>query len=92
MRGAEKATIDHETIRNWVEARGGQPAAVQGTGDRGDPGVLRIGFPGDRGEEPLAWLPWDDWFEKFDEAELSFRYEDVEDSSFYELVYRAAAG
>lgn len=38
---AARATIDHETIRRWVETRGGRPARVVGTGRaEGDPAEL----------------------------------------------------
>jgi len=45
---------DHETIRRWVEERGGWPARVKGTGNDDDPGLLRIDFPGFSGEKSLA--------------------------------------
>ena len=48
-----KITTDHDTIRQWVEERGGSPARVKGTGTEGDPGLLRIDFPGYSGEESL---------------------------------------
>ena len=41
-----KSTTDHDDIRRWVEERGGQPARVKETGDDGDPGILRIDYPG----------------------------------------------
>ena len=72
-----KATIDHDEIRNWVEERGGSPACVKGTGNtKDDPGILRIDFPGYSGEETLAHIDWDAWFEAFDENELAFVYQD----------------
>jgi len=40
-----KTTTDHETIRHWAEERGGKPACVQGTGGRGDTGMIRLEFP-----------------------------------------------
>ena len=45
MSAAEKTT-DHDTIRDWVEQRGGHPARVAGTGKASDAsdGVLRIDF------------------------------------------------
>jgi hypothetical protein len=85
-------TTDHEEIRRWVEAHGGRPARVRGTGDGDDPGVLRIDFPGGAGEDELEQISWDDWFQKFDEAGLAFLYQqqkaDGEDSTFFKLVRR----
>ena len=51
--GSSKTTTDHEEIRRWVEARGGRPACVRGTGGRGDTGMLRIDFPGYSAGETL---------------------------------------
>lgn len=39
-----RVTIDHGTIRRWVEERDGFPATVAGTHSGDDVGVLRIGF------------------------------------------------
>jgi alkylation response protein AidB-like acyl-CoA dehydrogenase len=87
-----QTTTDHETIRRWVEERGGKPAAVRGTGDDGDPGILRIDFPGGAGEESLEHISWDEWFQKFDEQGLAFVYQDEkaggEGSTFFKLVKR----
>jgi hypothetical protein len=46
-----KRTIDHETIKQWVEERGGCPAQVKGSGSGDDPGNLRIDYPGFSGRE-----------------------------------------
>jgi hypothetical protein len=85
-------TTDHEEIRRWVEKHGGRPARVRGTGDDGDPGVLRIDFPGDAGEDQLEPISWDEWFRKFDEQNLALLYQerqaDGEDSTFAKLVRR----
>jgi hypothetical protein len=83
-----RATIDHDTIRSWVEARGGHPAHVQGTGQRDDPGILRIDYPGFSGEQTLEPLDWDDFFEAFEDNELAFLYQDEENSRFSKLVAR----
>ena len=42
--------LSHTLARAWAEARGGAPADVEGTGDGGGAGVLRIEFrdEGDR--------------------------------------------
>jgi hypothetical protein len=71
-----RVTTDHEEIRRWAEARGGRPAHVKGTGDKNDPGVLRIDFPDDPPDESLEPISWEEWFRKFDERGLAFIYQD----------------
>jgi hypothetical protein len=88
-----KSTTDHETIRRWVEERGGSPAAVEGTSrGEGDPGIIRIDFPGYTGEGQLRRVSWDEWFKKLDESGLAFVYEETtasgQRSNFNELVAR----
>lgn len=95
-RSAESnVTTDHDFIRRWVEARGGQPACVRGTGDGEDIGMLRIDFPGYSGEESLEPISWEDWFQKFDERGLAFLYQERtasgEPSRFNKLVRREKA-
>jgi hypothetical protein len=86
-----KATIDHDEIRKWVEARGGNPAHVKRTGSkRGDPGVLRIDYPGFSGEETLERIDWDQWFDWFDRDNLAFLYQDEKKSRFSKLVERSS--
>lgn len=68
-------TIDHDEIKNWVEARGGHPATVKGT-SRGKAGVLRIDYPGYKGEKSLQEISWDDFFEKFESDSLAFLYQE----------------
>jgi hypothetical protein len=92
-----KTTTDHEIIRQWTESRGGFPAHVIGTGDpeEGDAGLLRIDFPGYSGEGRLERVDWDTFFEKFDEKELAFIYQEEtasgEPSFFNKLVSRESA-
>jgi len=69
-----QTTQDHDTIRKWAEARGGRPATVRGTGGKDDSGILRLDFQ--EPDEGLDALSWDEFFEKFDEANLSFLYQD----------------
>lgn len=69
-----KTTRDHDTIRRWAEARGGKPSAVGETRSDEDPGILRLDF--DPKDEALDTLSWNEFFDKFDEAELSFLYQD----------------
>lgn len=67
-------TRDHQKIRAWAEARGARPAHVADTGSEDDPGILRLDFePADAALEPISW---DEFFEKFDEADLSVLYQD----------------
>jgi hypothetical protein len=89
-------TTDHETIRQWTEERGGSPAAVEGTSrGEGDPGMIRIDFPGYSGEGKLRPISWDEWFGKFDASGLALVYEDTtargQRSNFNKLVARETA-
>jgi hypothetical protein len=81
-------TTDHAEIRRWVESRGGFPAAVTRTSRRGDPGLLRIDYPGFRGADSLERIDWEDFFEKFDESGLAFLYEPAGESRFSKFVKR----
>jgi len=89
-----KSTTDHDTIRKWAEARQGKPATVRATIDEDEAaGILRIDFPGGTGEETLEEISWDDFFQKFDEEELEFLYQDKVDgdtSRFCKFVSRKA--
>lgn len=85
-----KTTTDHETIRRWAERRGGRPARVKGTGGNSDPGMLRLDF-GER-DPSLAEISWQEFFEKFDENDLAFLYQEEtasgEESRFSKFVER----
>jgi hypothetical protein len=87
-----RKTTDHDEIRRWVEAHGGTPARVRGTGGGDDPGVLRVDLPGGTGEDELEHISWDEWFQKFDENNLAFLYQEEkasgDDSTFFKLVER----
>ena len=91
-----KPTTDHEYIRRWAEERGGRPARVKGTGGNGDPGLIRIDFPGYSGEESLEPISWDEWFEQFEKRQLALlvREETPEHGKdrFNKLVSRHAIG
>jgi hypothetical protein len=95
MASKTKVTTDHEEIRRWVEERGGSPAAVKRTSADGEPGILRIDFPGYTGEGTLEHIPWDDWFRKFDENKLAFLYQQETSggarSNFNKLIGRDTA-
>ena len=76
-------TTDHDTIREWAEARDGYPATVADTETKGgDPGVLRIDFEDPSEKQPntpdqgLHRITWEDFFEKFDEADVQFLYQE----------------
>lgn len=86
-----KVTTDHEKIRKWVEARGGRPARVKGTGRGDDPGILRIDYPGFSGEDTLEPISWSKWLKAFDEDKLALLYEERPNSRFSKLVARARA-
>lgn len=90
-----KVTTDHEVIRKWVEERGGTPAAVKATRDKNDAGLLRIDFPGYGGRDRLEPISWEDFFDKFEAADLAFLYQDRvksgETSRFFKFVRRENA-
>jgi hypothetical protein len=73
---SSKATVDHDTIRKWVEKHGGCPSHVKSTAEKGDPGILRIDFPGFSGQKTLESIPWEQFFEAFDANGLAFLYQD----------------
>jgi hypothetical protein len=81
-------TTDHQTIMEWVEARGGHPAHVKRGNNADDPGILRIDYPGYSGAQSLEPLDWDTWFDAFETNRLAFLYQDEKDSRFSKLVRR----
>jgi hypothetical protein len=92
-----KVTTDHDEIRRWVEERGGYPAAVRSTRTKDDPGILRIAFPNapNAKDDDLEEISWDEFFKKFDEANLALIYQEKtasgEPSYFYKIVGRETA-
>jgi len=86
-----KTTTDHEEIRRWAEERGAHPARVKGTGDKTDPGILRLDF-GDP-DPSLEEIDWDEFFEKFEESNLAFLYQEEtasgDESRFSKFVQRS---
>jgi hypothetical protein len=84
--------IDHDQIRRWAEARGGKPSTVLRTARKNDPGILRIDFPGYSGEGSLAEIEWDEFFEKFEAANLALIVQEKtvrgQKSNFNKLVQR----
>lgn len=90
-----KTTTNHDEIRRWVEERGGFPARVKGTDERGAGGVLRIDYPGFTGAERLEKIDWEEFFTAFDQNNLAFLYQDQleggETSRFSKLIDRDSA-
>jgi hypothetical protein len=89
-----RTTTDHDEIREWVETRDAEPTHVQQTGEGDDLGVLRIDFPDDGPDRNLDPVSWDRFFEKFEETDLAFRYQNEkkngEESYFHRFVSRDA--
>jgi hypothetical protein len=85
-------TRDHEKIRHWIEQRGGKPATVSATKTSGGAGILRIDFPSDGRDEGLEPIGWDEFFKKFDEAQLEFLHQDKttdgQTSRFFKFVHQ----
>ena len=83
---------DHDEIRQWAEERGATPSSVRGTGDNNDLGMIRLDFPGYSGEGKLEEVSWDEWFDKFDESNLTLLVQDQtargQKSNFNKLVSR----
>jgi hypothetical protein len=92
MMSESHTTTDHDIIRKWATDRDGRPATVKATEDDGHAGILRIDFgPKDEG---LDDIDWDDFFQKFDESDLAFLYQDrTKDgkvSRFHKFVRRSS--
>lgn len=94
MADDDNTTTDHDRIRAWADERNAEPATARGTQEAdGDPGVLTLDFVGyGADEEDLEHITWDDWFDKFEESNLAFLYQDEkksgETSTFFKLVDR----
>ncbi|HKH46687.1 MAG TPA: hypothetical protein VKM72_18675 [Thermoanaerobaculia bacterium] len=72
-----KITTDHDKIRRWAEERGGRPAAVVSAEDEQQiAGGLRIDFPDYDSGEDLQEITWAEFFDKFEEQNLEFMYEE----------------
>lgn len=89
MSGESKTTTNHDEIKQWAEERGGKPASVKGTGDN-EPGILRFDF--NEPEESLEQISWEDFFNKFEENNLAFLYQDEtadgNKSRFFKFINR----
>jgi hypothetical protein len=71
-----KTTTDHEQIRRWAEERGGRPAAVVQPVSNKIAGGLRIDFPDYDSGEVLQEITWTEFFDKFEEQNLVFMYQE----------------
>lgn len=82
--GDPRATIDHETVRQWVERRGGEPAAVPADASAAA-GRLCILFPDDDragpADERAEPIDWESFFERFEDRELALVYREEVDSA-----------
>ena len=94
MPGENHVTTNHDEIQHWAESRGGHPASVKATASADDPGIIRIDFPGYSGGQNLTPTSWDEFFDKFEEKNLAFIYQDKtasgETSRFFKLVDRSS--
>jgi hypothetical protein len=84
-----KATRNHDTIRRWAEERGAKPSAMADAISPCDPDGLKLDF--DAKDRKLDVLTWGEFFEDFDDAELTFLYQDETEggkkSRFYKFVH-----
>lgn len=69
-------TIDHDTIRAWVEEHGGQPALTRRVPEVPDKGDLSLEFLADGQEPELITISWADFFQRFEDEHLAFVYEE----------------
>jgi hypothetical protein len=86
------ALIEHDEIQHWAEDRKAKPACVKRTGGKGDPGMIRLDFPGFSGAQSLSPISWDAWFKAFDDNNLALLVQDTtargQRSNFNKLVSR----
>ena len=85
-----ETTTDHDTIRKWIEDRGGVPTVVKGTEDDEGEGILRVDFA--ERDEKLEEISWDEFFDTFEDRGLAFLYQDEtkdgKESRFFRFVNR----
>jgi hypothetical protein len=86
-----QTTTDHDEIRQWSEAKGGKPAAVDRTHHAGDVGIVRIMFPesAQSEHEHLVEISWDEFFDEFEKNKLALVYD--ERSLFSKIIGRDTA-
>lgn len=85
-----QTTTDHDTIRKWIEQRGGTPTVVKDTEDAEGQGILRVDFQ--KPEKALEEISWDDFFRTFEGRKLAFLCQDEtadgDESRFFKFVSR----
>jgi hypothetical protein len=90
-----KTTTNHDEIRKWVEKRGGHPALVAATENKGGRGggLLRIDYdePGGNDDVRLHRIAWDEFFRIFDENDLAFLHDPERESRFSKFVEKQSA-
>ncbi len=84
-------TTNHDEIREWVESKGGKPAAVDRTHEGGDVGLIELMFPKNKQSEhgSLVEISWDEFFDQFEASKLALIYD--EKSLFNKLIGRDTA-
>jgi hypothetical protein len=87
---ATRSTTDHETIRRWVEERGGRPARTGPEGRTGAVGALHIDFPSSVPGRPVQSISWEEFFADFDGQGLEFLYTDEPTAGGPSRVWRFA--
>lgn len=96
MVGKSICTTDPDTIRRWVEDRGGRPAVVKPRSSAGSDSAPRIEFPQyqHRGARIVQWVSWEEFFRRFEQRRLAFVYQEQTaggaTSRFFKLVSRDA--
>ena len=87
---SSETTTDHDTIREWIEKRGGIPTVVKGTEGKDGEGILRVDFA--ERDEKLEEISWDEFFDTFEDRGLAFLYQDEtkdgKESRFFKFVNR----
>ena len=74
-----KRTKDGKKIETWVKSRKGVPSKIKGTKD-----LVKIKF--DSMEDRLVPITWYDFFQILKDNNLTFMYEDNEESRFCKFV------
>src|SRR4051794_37043821 len=85
-----ETTTDHNTIRRWIEQRGGKPTKVKGSESNDGEGILRVDFA--EPDDKLEPIDWDEFFETFEDRQLAFLHQDKtadgHSSRFFKFVRR----